>query len=1504
MRANANAQGSNTGADPFSSLSPEHEKVLKDLWTRLLDVFAQNHERSDELDRLGGPHTARTGQELTANSDSKDSGKKHKESQQVQEYRAVNDAIRKYGGRHLQQMFWRTVMMDAPDHLMLRFLRARDFNVNSALGMLVGALQFRLDVGVDELIHQGELGLRNVKGFLEQYRNRISYIEGSTDQHEMPIYFIHVARHFTNAQPLETMQKFLILALENTRLLCTPPMEKSILVFDLQGFGLKNADWHTIFFIVKCLEAYYPESIQRLYIHCAPWIFRGIWSALQPMLNANVQSKIKFTTSVKELEETIPRSHLRADMGGTIQGEWKYVEPEENENDLLKDTETRDLIQKEFICLQDKFEEATRHWLDGAPDASHRRDVLTRQLRLKYYQLAPYVRARTVYHRKGILRNDFLIHWEYPQMDGNILTQDVNVSDNVPALIQWLREHNEDTLENSIGGTKSPCAVAPHSYSALDAVHAIKADQGAGEHARTAENSASASDGNRKDSQNDATASASSAGAAGAAGMGNLAHNEADTPDSHKRNSLHRKPVPAMNQGTEETTSSEHAQSHTVQSPHQPLDGSRGQTGLHDDVRQLNLNAEHEVGVQSASDEASSVPLAKRNDLEPSDASASRESVASSPTGAGAMAATAKVAAAATVGAAAGATTAGAGAAAVAGASLVAGTLGAVGTAGTTGAAMWRDNNQGAEVPADSKLHTNGVDRSYEGQDGKQHNEGMEAADGVGDEDEDEDDAWNSQDGDGDALSSTDAQGGHRNSATIAHDFDMDDDEKSLWNEDKSFSHANDAIVAPTYTNVKVTRSMCMQSDEELRSDLEVAHEAMQLFLNSQMLEAEELCVEGAESRLYRSACMSMINVIKSLMTFEPDDLRIAIKCCKHTKSVAGVLRKGHGKLSSLLPGKSTLNDMSRLQQHAELVYAESLLHKSILSILYTGDTVGLIREAMSLRTAYLCLRNLLKMVEAGDEVVDEANRTGQSPTKSIDEDLRSGVFFNMGCCMLVLSVLEPRLLKFMEGVDFENSRPKALAFFERAGGWTRVQSEPRIPVTQEGFRRPLCDLAILVYHLVIPSSVPLPDVDLVMADHVLTWNQRRFPQGVFYLFFSSLMYVSQALPDKAIDCFRLAIDSQKAYKQLHHLCYWRLALAYLSLCEYKKASECFDLLVRESNWSKAICQYGKAAVLFEESSDNHIQAESMMRTVPSFARKMAGRHLPFERFVTLRAERFSQQTPLGLPAMEFAYLWHCLAQTPVFILLDEQLKRIDHVLRALQRFESPDSFPGGATAFYSQLCLAHFLRGVAFRYVAFPKKHTVLQYPLNDRPDVAKAAVEAVTSLTKVCENGMRLDAVDRYLVYFAHYELGNLYCAKGDFAQARFEFELILSHKALVPQTRPLKSDKASYLLSHACQMRANIAMESMQHMLSQFGPPRSSGPRSSAPSGAAPPITTTTMPTAGAATSENITMQMPFAQSTTQRQFTPTTHYNDIPEHFTRSSSRSRDISRRARQSRFLS
>ena len=109
--------------------------------------------------------------------------------------------------------------------------------------------------------------------------------------------------------------------------------------------------------------------------------------------------------------------------------------------------------------------------------------------------------------------------------------------------------------------------------------------------------------------------------------------------------------------------------------------------------------------------------------------------------------------------------------------------------------------------------------------------------------------------------------------------------------------------------------------------------------------------------------------------------------------------------------------------------------------------------------------------------------------------------------------------------------------------------------------------------------------------------------------------------------------------------------------------------------------QYAKAAVLFEQSSEHHMQAETIMRTVPGLVRKMAGRHMPFEHFVVRKAEKFVSPPPFGLPAMEFAYLWPCLAQPPVYLLVEEHLERIDHVLRHLGQYESPAAFPGGAQA-------------------------------------------------------------------------------------------------------------------------------------------------------------------------------------------------------------------------------
>ncbi|KAG6891871.1 hypothetical protein C0993_005885, partial [Termitomyces sp. T159_Od127] len=63
-----------------------------------------------------------------------------------------------------------------------------------------------------------------------------------------------------------------------------------------------------------------------------------------------------------------------------------------------------------------------------------------------------------------------------------------------------------------------------------------------------------------------------------------------------------------------------------------------------------------------------------------------------------------------------------------------------------------------------------------------------------------------------------------------------------------------------------------------------------------------------------------------------------------------------------------------------------------------------------------------------------------------------------------------------------------------RAGGWDDpTDDEPRVSARDEGVRRPICDMALLIYHLVI-SSYTGAGVDISVAARVLEWNLKRFP--------------------------------------------------------------------------------------------------------------------------------------------------------------------------------------------------------------------------------------------------------------------------------------------------------------------------------------------------------------------------------------------------------------------------
>ena len=109
------------------------------------------------------------------------------------------------------------------------------------------------------------------------------------------------------------------------------------------------------------------------------------------------------------MEQLISKDNLQACYGGDDTWDYKYVEPVPGENERLEQEEKRAKIQEERYELVREFEKKTVEWAaletesaDTEVKRSGRTD-LVHQLQENYWRLDPYIRARTIYHRDGVV---------------------------------------------------------------------------------------------------------------------------------------------------------------------------------------------------------------------------------------------------------------------------------------------------------------------------------------------------------------------------------------------------------------------------------------------------------------------------------------------------------------------------------------------------------------------------------------------------------------------------------------------------------------------------------------------------------------------------------------------------------------------------------------------------------------------------------------------------------------------------------------------------------------------------------------------------------------------------------------------------------------------------------------------------------------------------------------------------------------------------------------------
>ncbi|KAG1895793.1 uncharacterized protein F5891DRAFT_1056964 [Suillus fuscotomentosus] len=440
-------------------------------------------------------------------------------------------------------------------------------------------------------------------------------------------------------------------------------------------------------------------------------------------------------------------------------------------------------------------------------------------------------------------------------------------------------------------------------------------------------------------------------------------------------------------------------------------------------------------------------------------------------------------------------------------------------------------------------------------------------------------------------------------------------------------------------------------------------------------------------------------------------------------------------------------------------------------------------------------------------------------PCPSIDPHFRSGVYLGLGMSHLVLSMMPGKLLALVELFGYKGDRKFGLELLERAGGWGA--NGKVVEKEAEGVRRAICDMSLLIFHLVL-SAFTFEGVDVRKATRILEWNLKRYPNGVFFLFGAGRLALVRSQPSKALTYYARAAQAQSQYRNLHHISWWESAVACLGLWRVADSRLWWGKLGGEATWSKATYTYGEAACL--ATLGKHAEAKKLMERVQGLRQKIAGKSIPIEKFVARKARKYlAQSDTLLLPALELAYVFHAIAHAPREVIAREMIPAVGEALGVLGLVLSSES-EGGAKAsgaktgkdkklesrsgYWDDVCLARFLEGVCWRFVAYPDPDAELEPDEKIPVSPEDARTYSERAFRAVFEHGPDIE-LDHYIVYYAHFEYGRLLARSGDKDGARTHFNLVLSGKPLEVNAA---GRKGKYSLENALHVRTNAALEAL--------------------------------------------------------------------------------------------